>query len=244
MRGIHRPPVNSPNKGQWRGAFVFSEICTWINGWVNNREAGDLRRHDAHYDVTVIHQINSCVSAYTARHNSTYTHLLYTTEWINALPSITITRTTRTPAFWGYPPPPHDYPYHWVILDPKSKEDKVKVTNSKISNFWILKRALHATHLLNLLDKMCKYNMDPMSIVEDTERTRFCPHTDRQTNGQGETSIPPFQLRWSGGYYEGGSHTSTFALLSSGDVINDGAEYIMNRPGNCFMSSRKMISNS
>ena len=29
-----------------------------------------------------------------------------------------ITRTTRTPAFWGYPPPPHDYPYHWVILDP------------------------------------------------------------------------------------------------------------------------------
>ena len=21
-------------------------------------------------------------------------------------------------------PPPHDYPYHWVILDPKSKEDK------------------------------------------------------------------------------------------------------------------------
>ena len=41
------------------------------------------------------------------------------------------TRTTRTPAFWGYPPPPHDYPYHWVILDPKSKEDKVKVTNLK-----------------------------------------------------------------------------------------------------------------
>ena len=41
---------------------------------------------------------------------------------------------------------------------------------AKISNFWILKRALHATHLLNLLDKMCKYEMDPMSIVEDTDR--------------------------------------------------------------------------
>ena len=38
---------------------------------------------------------------------------------------------TRKPAFWGYPPPPHDYPYHWVILDPKSKDDKVKVTNFK-----------------------------------------------------------------------------------------------------------------
>ena len=33
--------------------------------------------------------------------------------------------------FWGYPLPPHDYPYHWVILDPKSKEDKVKVKNLK-----------------------------------------------------------------------------------------------------------------
>ena len=43
------------------------------------------------------------------------------------------TRTTRTPAFWGYPTPPHDYPYHWVILDPKSKEEKVKVTNLKKS---------------------------------------------------------------------------------------------------------------
>ena len=39
-----------------------------------------------------------------------------------------------------------------------------------------------------------------MSILEDTERTRFCPQTDRQTDGQGDTSIPPFQLRWSGGY--------------------------------------------
>ena len=44
-----------------------------------------------------------------------------------------ITRTTRTPAFWGYPPPPHDYPFYWVILDPKSEEDKVKVTNLKSS---------------------------------------------------------------------------------------------------------------
>ena len=61
----------------------------------------------------------------------------------------------------------------------KSKEDKVKVTNFK--NSPNLKRALHATHLLKLLDKMCKYEMDPMSIVEDTERTPFCPQTDRRT---------------------------------------------------------------
>ena len=42
--------------------------------------------------------------------------------------------------------------------------------------------------------------MDPASIVEDTERTQFCPQMDGGTDGQGETSIPPFQLRWSVGY--------------------------------------------
>ena len=33
---------------------MFSLICAWINGWVNNGEACDLRRHLAHYDVTVM----------------------------------------------------------------------------------------------------------------------------------------------------------------------------------------------
>ena len=54
VRGIHWPPVNSPHKGQWRGALIFSLICAWINGWVNNHEAGDLRCHHAHYNVTVM----------------------------------------------------------------------------------------------------------------------------------------------------------------------------------------------
>ena len=45
VREIHRSPVNSPHKGQWRGALMFCLICTWINGWVNNREAGNLRLH-------------------------------------------------------------------------------------------------------------------------------------------------------------------------------------------------------
>ena len=54
VRGIHRSPVNSPHKGRWRGALMFSLICVWINGWINNREAGDLRRYRAHYDVIVM----------------------------------------------------------------------------------------------------------------------------------------------------------------------------------------------
>ena len=53
VRGIHRSPVNSPHRGQWRGALIFSLICASINGWVNNREVGDLRRYRAHYDVNV-----------------------------------------------------------------------------------------------------------------------------------------------------------------------------------------------
>ena len=53
-RGIHRSPVNSPHKGQWRDASIFSLIRAWIHGWVNNRESGDLRRHRAHYDIIVM----------------------------------------------------------------------------------------------------------------------------------------------------------------------------------------------
>ena len=39
---------------RWRGALVFSLICTWTNGWANNRDAGNLRRHRAHYDAIVM----------------------------------------------------------------------------------------------------------------------------------------------------------------------------------------------
>ena len=63
-----------------------------------------------------------------------------------------LTRTTRTPASWGYPPPSHDYPYYWFILDPRSNKTK--------SNF----------DLLKLLDQMCKYVVGPSSIAEDTVR--------------------------------------------------------------------------
>ena len=54
VRGIHRSPVNSPHKGQWRGALMLSLICAWKKAWVNNPEADVLRRHRAHYDVTVM----------------------------------------------------------------------------------------------------------------------------------------------------------------------------------------------
>ena len=52
-------PVNSPHKGQWRRALMFSLICVWINDWVNNHEAGDLRRYRGHYDVSVMSVVNN-----------------------------------------------------------------------------------------------------------------------------------------------------------------------------------------
>ena len=54
VRGIHWSPVDSPHKGQWRGALMFSLICAWTNGWANTRDTGNLRRHCAHYDVIVM----------------------------------------------------------------------------------------------------------------------------------------------------------------------------------------------
>ena len=52
--GIHWSLVNSPLKGQWHGALMFSLICAGTNNWVNNRDAHDLRHHHTHYDATVM----------------------------------------------------------------------------------------------------------------------------------------------------------------------------------------------
>ena len=59
MRGIHRSPVISPHKGQWRGVLMGIFICAWINGWVNNHKAGDLRRRRAHYGIIVMDMIRN-----------------------------------------------------------------------------------------------------------------------------------------------------------------------------------------
>ena len=54
VRGIHWSPVNSQHKVKWYGALMFSLICAWLNGWVNNGEVGNLGRHRVDYDVTVM----------------------------------------------------------------------------------------------------------------------------------------------------------------------------------------------
>ena len=58
------------HKGQWRGALMFSLISARINGWVNNHEAGDLRRIRPHNDVTVM-------KLYLTRDFLRFTEILY-----------------------------------------------------------------------------------------------------------------------------------------------------------------------
>ena len=103
--------------------------------------------------------------------------------------------------FWGYPLPPHDYSYHQVILDPKSKEDKVKVTNLKnlpkfqIFAFWNKHYTWHT--FWSCLIRCA--NMKRIRWVLLKKQSRH-DSVHRRTDGQGETSIPSFQLRWSRGY--------------------------------------------
>ena len=96
--GIHRSPANSLHKGQWRRALMFSLICIWINGGANNREAGYLRHHCAHYDVTVMTNWQILNVLYCDRslhvlfmkgHGDLKGHSLWGSEWPERSPNIT-----------------------------------------------------------------------------------------------------------------------------------------------------------
>ena len=75
VRGIHR----SPHNGQWRDALMLSLICAWTNGWVDNRDAGDLRRHCAHYDVCVMGEQTSNLNCLP--HIETHTCIISVLFW-------------------------------------------------------------------------------------------------------------------------------------------------------------------
>ena len=65
------------HKGQWRGALMFFFICARINGWVNNREAGDLRRYRAQYDAIAMYDEHCCsgsLIAWTLKENVKKVH--------------------------------------------------------------------------------------------------------------------------------------------------------------------------
>ena len=62
MGGIHRSPVNSPHKGQWRGALMFSLICAWTNSWANNEDAVALIMTSLQWSEIAfqLYYINAC----------------------------------------------------------------------------------------------------------------------------------------------------------------------------------------
>ena len=102
------------------------------------------------------------------------------------------TRTTRTP--------PNDYPYHWVILDPKWKEDKVKVTNLKhspkfqIFEFWNRHYARHTFWSCLIRCANMKWIRWVLLKIQSGHDS-----VHRRTDGQGDTSIPPFNFVEAGG---------------------------------------------
>ena len=75
----------------------------------------------------------------------------------------------------------------------QSQSCKFKKKITKNLNFAMLLKTLHGTHLLKLLDKMYKYEMDPTRTVGTTERTRDAGRTDRRTDWV--KPIYPQQLR-------------------------------------------------
>ena len=75
-----------------------------------------------------------------------------------------------------------------IHIGSQDKTNKVKFEkkNWKIvkMQFWKFAQTLYGTHLLEWLDKMSKYELDLVSILEDTERTQFCPQTDGRAEGR------------------------------------------------------------
>ena len=89
VQGIHRWPVNSPHKGQWRGAFMFSLICAiQSGGWWFETPSHPLWRHGNKYSTepsndavcynTVLHPSPLCITRATTQrtHHAIMTSLL------------------------------------------------------------------------------------------------------------------------------------------------------------------------
>ena len=67
-----------PHKGQWREVLMSPLTCACINIWTNKREAGDLRHHHAHYDVTIMIIATCSMRASIYQSNITVTHFYAT----------------------------------------------------------------------------------------------------------------------------------------------------------------------
>ena len=111
VRRIHQSLVDSPQKGQWRGALMCSLICAWPNGWANKQDAGDLRCHRIHYDVTVMNHPNPLLCWMNFRkHQNIFALSINPQNWDGTggwNPFLWKTRTHLSQQSW--------YIHHWAI---------------------------------------------------------------------------------------------------------------------------------
>ena len=126
-------PFVLPHKGQWRGALMFSLICVWKNGWVNNLEAGDLRRHHVHYDVTVIR--------WAICHLVTLAKTLWSkTDWLTTKRSISV---------------PDICPFHQRIIYISGLMHPSLATNCHI-NIYYVKCCVDMMYIVNIYIKILR----------------------------------------------------------------------------------------
>ena len=113
------------------------------------------------------------------------------------------TRITGTPALWDTPCRPmitHTSDSHQIPSQNKAKSKLQILKNCQRVIFDILRETSHVTHLLNLLDKMYKYEINPTRTVGVTEWTQDAGRTEGWTEGQTEgrtewNQYTPQQLR-------------------------------------------------
>ena len=71
VRGIHRWPVNSPHRGQWHGALMFSLICERLSkqswGWWFETPSHSLWRHYNVYPGLEVTEARQCTFTFIIR---------------------------------------------------------------------------------------------------------------------------------------------------------------------------------
>ena len=103
METISTLPALCARNSPFPGALIFSLICTRINGWVNNHEAGDLRHNRTHYDVTVMILTNRSARP-SPRAQVTTWHVAHYWDHYRGAPSLGQVTATR----WQIP--------QWVVV--------------------------------------------------------------------------------------------------------------------------------
>ena len=148
MEGIHQFPVNSPHKGQWGGALMLSLICIWLNGWVNNHEAGNLRHYRAHYDVSVMNCQTDVIHAF---HEFIYIYklaIMYTTNEI-----LHITEPSSICALQSYIWLIQHLYRHWNSTYNSNIDGLVQTCTTSIANISMVSCQKGPTHHVSMADR-------------------------------------------------------------------------------------------